>query len=137
MALLRDRLTVSERVYHRPIGEEASEFVSAYSHELETQEQPYERNCTATEEWQEVDLGWLKDGVSMLVIRNNEGRRLQRNPTDDVKADIAKRVLLVSPDRSLPWLVRPKESLRGCPSTRLFIRSQHGPIKYTVFAVPR
>ncbi len=136
---IKNRITVVETVYHQVMGDQPDCLESRFTREVESQEQPYRRNCKVGEEWQALDTGWL-DEVSMLVIRNEEGTNLQVHPTEEQKADLAKKVLLLSStDSSTNWLILPGESFRGVPSTvkNLEVRSQSGTIRFILYATPR
>lgn len=146
MAILKDRLVVVETVYHQPTGEQPTAVESRFSRDLQTVEQPYQRQLTATEEWKPLDCGWIKD-AGMLVIQNLEGK-FQANPTDEERAEAAARVLEVSyredqdPNMDVSrhgWLIYPGESFRGCPSNLdlLAVRSQYGSLRLSVFIIPR
>lgn len=145
---LKNRITVREQVYLETHGGKPEEILSSFSRELESYEQPYTRNLTATEEWQSLDFGWLKDNVGMLVIVNNEGKFTQVNPTDEERTEAAKKVLEVSHFRGVSstggqrlnvWLIPVGENMRGSStgSHLLHIRSQHGNTKYTLYAFPK
>ncbi len=144
----KDRISVVEMVYHRPFGDQATVIESRFSRDLQGHEQPYTRNLKATEEWQQLDCGWLPN-AGMLVIHNTEGKFLQVNPTDEERKESASKILEVCfdwPDRTgwkkdptHCWLVLPGESMRGCPSQprELYIHSQSGVAKYTIHLLPR
>ncbi len=133
------RLTVVETVYHRPAEEEPTCVESKFSRALRTHEQPYSRKLTATEEWQSLDCGWL-EACSSLSIQNEEGRHLSIHPSEEEKADLAKRIIEIS-YTSLgydKWLILPGESMRGCPASlkSLMVRCQHGKAKFTLNLIP-
>lgn len=142
MPKISDRITVVEMVYHRSSGEPPVCVESRFSRELETSEQPYSRRLKATEQWQSLDCGWLKDNVGMILIVNSEGRFPQANPTGKEREAAAKKVLEVA-HRSLgqkgSWLIPPGESMRASPSAPLdlVIRSQSGVTKFVVHLYSR
>jgi len=136
------RLTVVEHVYYQATGEDAWEVPnSSYSRFLTTDEQPYVRKLTATEEWTKIDTGWLTE-CSTLVIVNEEGGFRSRLPTEEQKEETAKKILEVGfhqHNYDVGWLVvLPQESLRMCPSHlgKLFIRCQFGTAKFTIYIIP-
>lgn len=140
------RLTVNESVYHQLYGEQPSQIENHFSRFVESDEEPYSRRRKATEEWQPLDIGWVKEiGVGMLVISSLAGKALQRNPTKEEKEETAKQILEVSYTAATPtsvalcWLIPPGESMRGMPShgNELWIRSRHGTVRYTVFVIPK
>lgn len=134
------RIVVVEKIYHQLQGEQPIGCEHQYSQELRTDEQPYERRCVATEEWQPLDCGWLED-VSMLHIVNEEGQFKQVNPTDEERAEAAKKILEVGhylPHECSDWLILPGQSMRGCPMTagQLHIRCRSGKACYRLRFYP-
>lgn len=148
MSILKSRLTVVESLYHQSFGEEPVRVDSRFSRELESDEQPYSRRLKATEGWQPLDCGWVKD-PGMVCVTNEEGKHFQVNPTKEEKEALARKVLeiLISPGQlnresmgweSLGWLIPPGESFRGCPpSHKIWIRSQSGVTRFSVFTIPK
>ena len=138
------RLTVVEQVYHQIAGEQPTSVNSQFSRVLASDEQPYVRRCKATEDWQPIDIGWVED-VGMLVIVNNEGTFRHRIPTDEQRAEVAKRVLDVGVETATGicrilrvWKIPPGESGRGQPiyPKQLRIRSQYGTVLFTIYVFP-
>ena len=141
-----DRITVVETIYHRPYMDETLAVDSRFSRIISSGEQPYQRqnhkpNTTATEEWKQLDCGWLKDNVGMLVITNDEGKFFEVYPTEEEKEEIKLRILEIAYEKNplAVWYVPPTESFRGCPSDPelLWIRCQHGTAKYTLTVLPK
>lgn len=133
-----DRLTVVEQVYHQPFGEEATCISSRFSRHLKTQEQIYQRfRRTATEEWQELDFGWIIK-VGMVTIQNEVGKGLQAIPTDAEKEAMAKQVLEITFGNLVALLlIPPGESIRFIPvSANLSIRCQSGKAKFSYSVIP-
>lgn len=143
MTKLKHRLTVVQTVYHQLPGQQPKSYESRFDRELETHEQPYERHTSVEEEWQPLDVGWLKDvGVGMLVISNDEGNFNVVNPSKEEKEAVAKKILEISYEEihyGNTWLIYPRESMRACPTLLmpLFIRCQSGNCKYTLQAFPK
>lgn len=137
----KDRLTVVETVYHQRWGENPISIESRFGRELTTHEQPYSRECVATEEWQPLDLGWLNTNVGQLVILNREGSLLQFQtyPTAEVREEMATRIIELTTGDDDPWFIPPGESHRGWPSKpeNLRIRCQNGTARYTLHLIPR
>jgi len=148
MAVLKNRLTVVGSIYFVAANEQPESVDTGFSRDLASEEQPYRRRLKATEEWQRLDCGWIKE-ASQVFIANEEGKGLQVNPTDEEREDIARRIIEVSfcEDGEGPndtfissvWLVSPGESMRGLPSRvdRLCVRCQHGTARFTLYIVPR
>jgi len=123
---LSNRITVVEMVYFQAPGESPLGVESRYSRALTTDEQPCERRLKATEDWRELDRGWV-DQTSLIVISNNE--------------TVADKILEVAYRDAYQdtWLVLPGESMRASPSnaSRLVVRSQSGTIRFTANLFPR
>lgn len=141
MAQPKNRETVVETVYHQVLGEEPTSLETRYNRDLESNEQVYERQAVATEEWKLLDCGWLSGNVGLLVIRNEEGKSRQTNPTEAEKEELAKRVIEVCHLGSVlgGWFIPPSTSMRGYPShpPSLRIRCLHGTAKYRLFLIPK
>jgi hypothetical protein len=138
------RLTVVEQVYHQLPGENPTRIESKFYQALDIAEQLYHRRMKATERWQKIDCGWIQE-VSEVCIHNDEGRFLVVQPSDEERAEAARKVLEVSfgdygpdPPSGPVWLVRPGQSMRGCPSEfqRLCIRSQCGEARCSIYLIP-
>ena len=141
-----DRILVIDSVYFCPYNDEVIGVDSRYDRPLETQEQVYTRQChnpntVSTEEWRQLDFGWLSSNIGMFVITNDEGKYYDTHPSEEEKEDTKKRILQIrcnaNPD--CVWLIPPGESFRGSPSdpSHLWIRCEHGQAKYTLTAFPR
>lgn len=149
--ILKDRITAVMQIYHQRLNQAAYMVGNDqlyFSRQCETEEQPYLRSLIkATEEWSEIDTGWIpKDKVGLLVIFNEEGKHLQANPTEKQAKEIASKVLEVSwavwcppvYQYTPPFLIRPREVMPFSPSTieGMFIRSRSGIARYTICALP-
>ena len=135
---VKDRITVVETVYHQQFNEPTFTIPSRFSRWLETKEQPYQRRCVATEEWQPLECGWI-DKPGMLIITNREGRFAQTLPTDEEKVEVDKKIIQLSYNQLKPeWLIPPGESMRGCPGfvKFLYIRCQSGTAQYELYLLP-
>lgn len=144
----RDRLTVIETIYYQPFGEEASASDNRYSCELKTSGQQLygPRKLKATQEWQQLDVGWLKDGLAgMFSIKNIEGLVREKLPSADELKEVATRIIEITydpeDDRENPlcWEIPPGQSFQGKPShiDKLYIRTQFGTAKYLLTVFPK
>ena len=137
----KDRFTVVEQVYHRPMDSDPELFRHGYSRELQTTEQVYRRQIKVGEDWTPLDTGWLEDKVGMICLSNEEGKRLQVYPTEEEQAEIDEKIIQVSydqdPDRA--WIIPPGETFRSSPSSqhKLFIRCLSGVARCDLFIVPK
>ena len=138
---LRGRMTVVDKVYHQPMKGEAYCCECTFERWLDDDESVYSRKIRASEGWKQIHLGWFSDDgkpVGMLVIRNDEGKYLQRIPSEEEKVSLSEKVLEVGTHDSPLFLVSPGESLRAVPSGQnLFVRCLGGECSFTVFAFPK
>lgn len=138
---MRELLTVVESVYHSQEGRQPTAITSKFTRELTTSEQAYVRYQVVTEEWQEIDLAWIGENLSSLCIANEEGTVIQTYPTEEAKAELARKVLEVRfvGDAGL-LLIPPRESTRILPKLdngdKLEMRSEYGKINCRVAAFP-
>lgn len=139
-----NRLTVVQQTYHQLPGEQPRYYDSRFSRELETLEQPYERQTTIGPEWKPLDVGWLNEtGVGMLIIENNEGQFYVRIPTLEEKEVTRAKGIEIGIDVvgniDSFALVPSGESCRFYPANanHLRIRCQSGTAKITIQAFPR
>ncbi len=135
----KNRLSVVGAVYYETPDAQPDGVQYVFSRGLETDDQVYKRNLTATEEWRPLDCGWLPN-PGMLLIVNNEGK-FSVNPTDEERKEAVRKVLEVCYDytTSYCWLIPVGESMQAYPSNaqKLFIRCQSGIAKFTVHLFPR
>lgn len=102
-----DRITANINVYHEHHGEQPHPAASAFSAFLETIEQPYGRRVRLQAgEPVALETGWV-ERVGMVLIENRTGKAKKKNPTEEEKADIAKRVVRVTAGGGPGWIVRP------------------------------
>ncbi len=141
--LERARLTVVERLGYQQIGARPFALESAFSVWLDSQEEPYSRTFRVAEEWQPLDYGWMAS-ASLLVLRNEEGLFHGVNPTEEVRQQVAARVLelgrWVAGDTVTAFAsVQPQHSLRFEPLdlSAFRIRCRCGAAKYRLTLMPR
>lgn len=140
---VKNRVTVVEQLYHRAFGDQPVQFESRWSRELNSSEQAYERRLTIGDQWEDFDAGWIKR-VGMFAIRNEEGRNLQRIPTEEERDKINEKVVeifFVSEGTSAPFpeahlFVYPGETAKGCPAVKMKVRCRSGSARCTVFIIP-
>jgi hypothetical protein len=136
--VLDAQLVVVETIYHAATGCEPTAAESRFARKLETDEQPYTRRITVTQEWQQVDTGWITE-AGMLRLANKEGEGLQVQPTAEERAAMASKIVELSVDGSAPWLIFPGESFRGMPSEleSLRVRCRSGEARCLITIFPR
>lgn len=138
---LRDRMTIVEKVYHQPQTGEAYCCETVFERWLDDEESVYSRKMKVSEEWKLLHFGWFSDDgkpVGMLVIRNDEGRDLQRLPSDEEKTKTASLILEIGVHDLPLFDVFPGESFRATPSGQdLYVRCLGGECSFTVFAFPK
>lgn len=132
------RMTVVETVYHADARGPTDLPGLGFSRALSSDEQPYLRRIAVGEEWQPLDVGWVHHPAH-VVVKNHAGEGLQRVPTNEQRAEIAAKVVLLafSEHDAGAWVIPPGESFRGTPSTpRMLIRCMNGEAKVTVLVIP-
>jgi hypothetical protein len=72
------RLVVVETVYHAAAGASPTSVTHKFRRVLTTDEQPCERVARCTNEWQPIELGWIKGTeCGMLHVVNESGAMMQ------------------------------------------------------------
>lgn len=88
------RLTIIEESCFTLTNELPVPLVSRYERMIDTVEMPVVRPTTIGQEWQPLELGWLKS-LSMVYIQNEEGKRLLVRPNKKEESLIAARIIQV------------------------------------------
>lgn len=106
-----NRLTANISVHHEQSGEDPKSFLASFSAFLASDEECYSRRRKATEEWQQVDTGWLEGQVGYLLIQNLEGvGQRQRNPVkEEQQATAMKKLRLRYMGELLPAPIGPSQ----------------------------
>lgn len=136
------RLTVVEVVNHQTDDGPPTAAESRFHRLLTNVEQAWVRKFKVSETPKLLDQGWMKDNeCAMLVLRNEEGRGQQVQPTAEEKANLAQRIMLVHCGGcNLPIAsIYPGESLRLCPiNVSDFMVSTNSPdgVKATLYLFP-
>lgn len=153
-------VVVVENIVHQGPHQEPLPIESRYLRWLETTEQPYIRRLSITEQWVQLDCGWLTE-ASVLVIHNDEGK-LAHVPSPEEAQTLRSRVieLAVEEEVKIPDLLPTGEdsremrvlipfgSIPPCESIRLLdpcltkfrLRGRAGeknPLRCTVHLIPR
>ena len=151
----KNRITVVENVYHQVLSrqEQPTQYgPKPFTIDVDTDEQTCPRRSIVTEEWSELDLGWVKQ-AKMLVIWNDEGKFPTVVPTPEEVLLASKRVLEIALapldtskiDQDSPRIdleafgvVYPQSSIRLFPSDsrRYRVRCQSGTCALLVVAFP-
>ncbi len=135
-------LTVAGMVYHRESPtEEATSHDLTFSRVLSTQEQPYgPRKCKVDENWTPLDYGWLADKpISMILIKNLEGKFPQTQPTEQERLDASAKALEVGYEASedgFSVLVGETQPFSPSNPSALRIRSKSGIAQYSITVIP-
>jgi len=138
MPLVTDRISVSEMLIHQHPDQQPTAIEHRFSRSIKSDEQPYIRKTKVSEEWINLDFGWVEN-VGMLHLVNEEGGNLQTIPTEEELQALALKVIEIRHESSgFCWLILPGESFRGMPSTGngLQVRCQSGIAKYTINIFP-
>lgn len=135
-------LSFSGRIYHREnVHSEAHEIELVFSNRLKTEEaMAGGRKCKTTEEWSEIDYGWLKDQpISCVVIKNLAGEFQQTILTPEEKAALAEKILILGYEGcSEGFVIKPGQTLPyfATDFTKLRIRCASGECPYKAFIIP-
>ncbi len=141
----RARLVVIQQFYHQVLNSQPRLIEARYSRILGSNEQPYgPRTLTVGEDWTPLELGWMKDiPIGVLVITNEEGTFLERNPTEKERESSNSKILEVAFYQRLDPLTAALIILpRDCqPLTPLYpdrirIRCRNGEGRYTIIVIP-
>ena len=136
-------LIVVKTFYHQLGGMDPVSADTRYTRNLQTDEQPYVRHLSLSQEtgWVPIDAGWLNAvGASYIRVKNNEGTRFQRYPTPEEKADVIKRIVDISFDGINAHIpVIPGEAQEFTPTdlSLIRLRCQYGTAKISINIVPK
>jgi hypothetical protein len=136
---VKSRLGVVEHVYHQSSNDQPMQVEGRFSRPLLSNEQPFRRKLTATQERKRLETAWIDD-AGMLCLANEEGKCEQVVPTPEQRAlNAAKVVELSYGDSDDKWLILPGETFRGQPSNvkNLFVRCQCGTAECWVTIFPK
>ena len=138
----RCRFGVIGQTFQQLPGKPALVVESRFMRWLDSEEQAYQRTLVLTEEWKQLEVGWLSDdGIARLVIKNDEGRFLT-TPTEEEKQAMAERVVEVGISQVYGYRayfrIRPGEDLQSEPTnaSNLYLRSTKGKVRCTITAIP-
>ena len=115
------RLSVVEQIHYQTSAEQPTSITTRFSRSLESEDPPYQYVTLCTNEYQEINKGWVKKPGTLIII-NEEGKNRQKILSEAEKADTKEMVLEVtrlSKDGELSnitLLVYPTESLRFSPT---------------------
>lgn len=135
-------LTFVGMLYHRESpSEEATSNEIRFNRNLNIQEQPYERKkLKVGEEWRPIDYGFLNDvPLSMILIKNEEGKGFQILPTEEEKAETLAKVLEVGYegwDKGFQIPVGESHPFTPSDFKALRIRSLSGITRYSIAVIP-
>lgn len=138
-----DRISVVFQALHEHCCSDPMPIPCTFAHILGTIEQPWHRVMRVSQEWIPLDLGWLADGAGFLIIRNVTGSKKHLQPSEEEKADLAKKIVVVAPADTDPKKtgrsIRPGHFDFGYPENarELRIRCEHGTAEILLDVIPR
>jgi hypothetical protein len=137
----RNRLTVVETIYHWLRDGQPIFVQQGWNRLLDSDEDGYKRRVVVKQEWQQLDLGWLKSKPLSAVYLANEREQQAVNPSPEEQAAIEAKVVEVGFAESgihAAFQIRPGESMRACPidADRLYLRSRAGIARINILAIP-
>jgi len=125
------RITVVEHIYHQCIETDPFSVTSGFTRHTQIKEQPYSRKCVANEGWSNLDFGWMKDLMGMIVLVNET----KADPFQS-SSKILELAFANNPDDC--WVILAGESFRGSPSNNdLIVRCRSGDCRYTIHCLPK
>lgn len=133
-----NRLSIVKRITHEPLEDAPKQFTSSSSENLSGEEECYSRRKVLGEQWEKLDLGFLDEtSVGYVIIENLEGMFLHTNPSEEEKALLPKKRILIKSDFGI--FIPPGQMFDCHPSdvSKIEIRAELGPIKYKVHILPR
>lgn len=140
-AVQGDRVTLQTNFYFEHQGEQPLQFSQVFSERLKGAEESYTRRVKVTEEGAPLDLSYLKDDVGWVIVQSLEGEIRTVQPTEEERADRAKRIISVyfGAERGLHIHPGQMQIFRTCPedAQRIRLISQHGTIPCRVHLFPR
>lgn len=89
-----DRLRCQFAMVHDHCGDPPTQVQSVFADILKTQEQPYCRRVQLDEDWQQLDLGWVKN-PGYIVIENKEGKAFYKNQTPEEIEMLDKKIVVL------------------------------------------
>jgi hypothetical protein len=143
------RLTVVEQIYHENESGPRAIPTVPFTRTIDSEEETYGRNFKVSEDWQEIDTGWVKDSVGHVYLRNAEDFRGPNQPTEEELEALQSRPIIVgivAANRELSSAcveefaeLSPRESMRLFPRNfgRYRIRSAGGTVRAYVAITPK
>lgn len=134
----RARITIVEQVsYQSDTGGTLALADRAFSHDLLTDEQPYQRILTIGEKAQKLDMAWLDSGGCYMLRVENRPPQRTTYPTAVEAADARDAVVELSVDL-VPFTTVPVgASVRVYPTATYQVRCLRGKATIIVTAVPK
>jgi hypothetical protein len=143
---MSSRITVRESVYYQQRGKQPTNVETRFHATSDEKEQAYERTKVIGNQWERIDLGWVKH-CGMLVLRN-EGTLYEVIPEMEQKAVDDRKVLEIAfaapgcdnvtgPPLYAVLSITPKASARFKPcDVQMYVRCVEGEVELTVAAFP-
>lgn len=137
MGTIKNRLSVVERLYFQDHINRQSpvDYGDKFSLNLDSDEQPYQRDSKVGEEWTKLDFGWLSSLQGIFEVTNNDkvtGLELAYYvPVEGSKLALE---TLVAVNEVYP-LASQRCALNANVET--YIRSKAGTVKYSLIAFPK
>lgn len=118
------RITVVEMVYHQGVNESPTQYDTRYDREIKSEEKPYIRLKSSSEQWSKLIDGW-NEKPSLVTVKNESDTTLEVALHDACE------------EYKIFAVIPPKESMRFTPHSpeRLYVRSD-AKCKYTLTTFP-
>jgi hypothetical protein len=129
-----NRFVVNEAFLHQRSNKSPADLSPApFSQNIESGEQPVQREFEVGEGWEPLPLQWLANAPLGQLVVECTGPKYQVIPTPEERAEAESKILYLGIDGAVFAKVRPGASCRFEPVGNITVK---GPAKGTVTAVP-
>lgn len=139
-----NRITVVDTVYHQTTDTpNPTVLMTRLCRPVVTEEQIYTRHLKLTTEWSEIDTGWVKIPIMVIIQNNHDQPPVSGATSEQTLVDVysAVEIGVMAQDRVVTslCLVIPGDSLRLTHPqvSNLRIRAKYFPVRITVSAIPK
>jgi hypothetical protein len=131
------RITAITNIHFEQTGEQPRSVSNVFCQTLhQTESEPYTKRYKATTENEPLDLGWLAhEGISMVVIENLERHEKFSFLTDEEKAELEGRYLIINNVFKVP--VGFSQPLFLIPDAVITVRGTFDGLRYRLTAFPK
>ena len=139
-----NRITVVDTVYHQTTDTpNPTVLMTRLCRPVVTEEQIYARHLKLTTEWSEIDTGWVKIPIMVVIQNTHDQPPVSGATSEQTLVDVysAVEIGVMAPDGAVNslCLVIPGDALRLVHPqvNKLRVRAKHSPVRVTVSAIPK